>query len=94
MRIKYDKNLLKKEGIIGKADYGTNSITVQSGLPKRVKKHVILHEKTHFKHPKSSEKSVIIRAGLRDPIGGIKTVKYHLNHNTKKAKSLRRRKRK
>lgn len=87
MKIIVHSKLLEKQGVIGRAFPGKDTIFIQRGLPPLVKRHVLLHEKQHFKT--KGEVPTIIIAGLKDPLGAAATSAYHIKHNTKKWRFVR-----
>lgn len=62
------------------------NIVVKAGLPDKIRRHVILHEKTHLENPTSSELKIIFTAAIKDPVGALVTTVYHIRRKTYKGR--------
>lgn len=74
-----DNNLSKRKfgeniSIVDKNKKIINFSFVRADLPKRVKRHVSIHERIHANHPKFGEFRTNLAAFSIDPIGWFSTV--------------------
>jgi hypothetical protein len=63
-----------------------DDIVIKTGLPDKVRRHVVLHERAHLENPTSSELKIIFTAAIKDPVGALVTTLFHITHRTYKGR--------